>query len=337
MTRINLIATTKDVAKLAGVSPSTVSYVINQDSNGVPKISDATRSRVLEAMQQLNYVPNVAGRNLRRQHTERICLALSDIGRPYDNILVQDIQKVANQHNYFLIIANGDIPSRRTQIFKQLQQRLADGAIIKFEGIEKKELESLVKLQISLVIFSNSLNPKGFDVVYTNEAEAVCNAVQYLIDRGHHRIGTITHVYIDRSQDLRLNSYCQTLIKNNLPVDESLIFTGADRPDEAYLSTKKLLKLEPRPTAIFASSDRAAISAIWAIRDAGLRIPEDVAVIGAGNILESQYTSPALTTVGPASLDFTEVANLLFSRMQNPSQEGRKYLIEWKLIQRGSA
>ncbi len=337
MNRTRMIATTKDVARLAGVSPATVSYVINQGREGNHKISSATCNRVLEAMTQLNYVPNMAGRNLRRQLTERVCLTLSDIGRPYDNSLVEDIQKVADRHHYSLIIASSGTPERKTQVLKQLHSRLADGAIIRFEEIEEADLQFLIKAQIALVIFSNSLTPAGFDVVWTNDGEAVSRAIKYLIEKGHRRIGIITHVLKDSSLDTRLNSYRQTLRDNGLPLDESLVFTGADRPQDAYISVKKLLQLPHRPTAIFASSDRAAISAIWAIRDAGLRIPEDIAVIGAGNIPESQNTSPALTTIGPVSLDFTEVANLLFSRLQNPSLSGRKHLISWELILRGSA
>jgi multiple sugar transport system substrate-binding protein len=110
MTRTRVIATTKDVARLAGVSPATVSYVINQAHEGTPNITPATQSRVLEAMAQLNYVPNMAGRNLRRKLTERICLALVDIGRPYDNRLVQDIQRVADQQHHSLIITTGNVP-----------------------------------------------------------------------------------------------------------------------------------------------------------------------------------------------------------------------------------
>src|SRR5258708_31721 len=118
MATAKIIATTKDVARLAGVSPATVSYVINQGREGNPNISPATRSRVLEAMSQLNYVPNMAGRNLRRQLTERVCLVLTDIGRPYDNSLVQDIQKVADQHHHSLVIATSETTERKTQVLK---------------------------------------------------------------------------------------------------------------------------------------------------------------------------------------------------------------------------
>jgi DNA-binding LacI/PurR family transcriptional regulator len=336
MTRTRLIATTKDVARLAGVSPATVSYVINQNNEGTPNITPATQSRVLAAMAQLNYVPNMAGRNLRRQLTERICLALTDIGRPYDNKLVQDIQNVADQHNHSLIITTIDTPERKTKVLKQLQSRLADGAIINHEDVEEAELQILVKAQISLVVFSNRLTPAGFDVVWTNEGESSYKAVNYLLEKGHRRIGIITNFYKNPTHDARLNSYQQALTDFGLPLDDSLIVTGTDR-SEAYLGAKKLLQLPDRPTAIFAASDRAAISAIWTVYDAGLRIPEDIAIIGVGNIPESQYTSPALTTIGPVSLDFTEAANLLFSRMQDPSLIGRKHLINWELIRRGSA
>jgi DNA-binding LacI/PurR family transcriptional regulator len=310
--------------------------VINQNHVGTPNITPATQSRVLEAMAQLNYVPNMAGRNLRRQLTERICLVLTDIGRPYDNKLVQDIQKVADHHNHSLIITTIDTPERKTKVLKQLQSRVADGAIINHEDLEEAELQILVKAQIPLVIFSNRLTPAGFDVVRTNEGEASYSAVKYLLEKGHRRIGIITNFHQHPFQDVRLNSYRQALTDYGVPLDESLIVTGIDRP-EAYIGAKKLLQLPDRPTAIFASSDRAAISAFWTIRDAGLQIPQDMAVIGVGNIPESHYTSPTLTTIGPVSLDFTEAANLLFSRIHDPSLKGQEHLINWELIIRGSA
>ncbi len=331
------IATTKDVARLAGVSPATVSYVINQHIEGSPKISAATQSRVHEAMAQLNYVPNMAGRNLRRLLTERICLSLIDIGRPYDNKLVQDIQKVADEYHYSMIINTGDTPDRKAKVLKQLHSRLADGAILKYDDVGQDDLQKLVRAQIGLVIFSNKLVPDGFDVVSTNEEEASYNGARYLIEKGHRCIGFITHIFDDPSMDIRLSSFRKALKEAEIPVDENLILTGADRSEDAFMSAKKILQFPQRPTAIFVSSDRAALSTIWAIRDTGLRIPEDIAVIGVGNIPESRYSSPPLTTIGPISLDFTEVANLLFSRLQDPTLQGRKHLIRWEVIPRGSA
>lgn len=331
------IATTKDVAKLAGVSPATVSYVLNQDSEGSPKISAATQSRVHEAMAKLNYVPNMAGRNLRRLQSERICLCLPDIGRPFDNKLVQDLQKVADENNYSLIITAGDTPARQAQVMKQLQRRLADGVILKYDEVKKEELDNLVRAQIALVIFTNRFEPDGFDVVSTNEEEASRDGVRYLIEKGHRRIGIITHLFKDPDQDVRLKGYFKSLDAAGIPADPDLILIGADRSEAAYISAKKLLQLPARPTAIFVSSDRAALSTMWAIRDSGLRVPEDVAVMGVGNIPEGHYSSPSLTTIGPRSLDFTEVANLLFSRLKEPGLKGREFLMRWEVIPRGSA
>lgn len=338
MSKIQLLPTTKDVARLAGVSPATVSYVINGRPDGSSPISEATRKRVLQAMGDLNYVPNLAGRNLRRHRTERVCLFLDDLGVPYDNRLAKDIQKEADNHQHSLIVAIGGTETRKTQVLKQLQSRLADGAIIKTEEIEAAEIEPLVKAHIATVVFSNRLAPKGFDVVRTNEVEAAYKAVKYLLEKGHRRIAFIKHNFTDLTHYTeRLNSYKQALFDYGVRLDSQLIVNGADRREEAYLNTKKLLQLEQKPTAIFAASDVSAISAIWAIRDAGLSVPADIAVIGMGNIPESQHSSPALTTAGLVSLDFTEVANLLFSRIENPSLEGREHWLNWELLLRGSA
>ncbi|HEX2911680.1 MAG TPA: LacI family DNA-binding transcriptional regulator [Chloroflexia bacterium] len=331
------VPTTKDVARLAGVSPATVSYVINGHRKGSPTITEATRQRVLAAMAELNYVPNLAGRNLRRLQTERVCLALTDLGRPYDNRLAEDILRKSQEKGYSFIVAMEGEAKLKEPILKQLQSRMADGAVIKLEDINQIELEDLVKAQIAVVVFNNQLAPQNFDVVRTNEAEAARVAVRYLIDKGHRRIGFIGHHFIDSPFEVRYLTYKSTLQEYGIALNKDLIVTGADKREEAYLSTKGLIALENPPTAIFCASDIAAISAIWAIRDANLRIPEDIAVIGSGNIPESKYTSPPLTTIGLVSLDFTEVANLLFSRLENPALPGRELCLPWELILRGSA
>ncbi|MBO0780134.1 MAG: LacI family DNA-binding transcriptional regulator [Ktedonobacteraceae bacterium] len=329
--------TTRDVAQLAGVSLATVSYVLNGRRDGGGKIGEATREKVLRAVAELGYVPNQSARHLRRQKTERICVVLPNLGVPYFDALVQDVQNVAEEHGYTTIIAYAGTFERERRILEQIQCHLADGALIVDGRTTEKDLVSFVNSGIPLVIMRNHTVPEGFDVVETNEREACYEAISYLIRQGRRHIAFLGHFGAMNEPYDRFIGYQQALRDGGIAFDERLVSGGAGSRKAASLNVQRWLNLDPRPDAIFATSDKAAISIIWTVRDAGLRVPEDVAIIGVGNIPEGESTSPPLTTVGPASSDFRAVAQLLFSRLADGELEARTFVHEWTLIRRGSA
>jgi DNA-binding LacI/PurR family transcriptional regulator len=332
--------TTKDVARLAGVSIATVSYVLNEHSRKNAIISDATRQRVLNAVSELGYVPNQAARNLRLQRTERISVVVSRMGAPSNDALLRDIQQVADTHGYTVILSIADTPEREQQTLNQLKRHLADGAIIVQGSWQADDLAGLAHSGLPLVTMHNHIVGQEFDAVQTTEDETCHEAVCYLLAKGHRRIAFLGHFeHIDDRQGHydRFSAYLRALQEYHIPIDEQLIRSGATSRQYAYQSVLELLQLSEPPDAIFAASDIAAISSIWAVRNAGLRIPEDVAIIGIGNIPEGQITDPPLTTIGLADLNFTIVAGLLFSRLANTSLEGRVHVLQWQLILRASA
>ncbi|WP_220206764.1 LacI family DNA-binding transcriptional regulator [Reticulibacter mediterranei] len=334
------LPTTKDVARLAGVSAATVSYVLNGRRQRSNTISAETRQRVLDAVTTLGYVPNQIGRSLRLQRTERVSLILPRIGVPVNDVLIRDIQRVADQHGYTVMISVVDTPERERHMLNQLKRRLADGAIIVHGTWAEEDFAELVQAGLPLVVQRNHVTAEGFDVVQTTEAETCYEAVSYLLCKGHRRIAFLGHFenLPSRLEHYdRFTSYLQALKDHNIAIDERLICAGATTRNDAYQSALDLLRLQEPPSAIFAASDIAAVSAIWAAHSIGLRIPEDLALIGAGNIPEGEITDPPITTVGPADLDFTAIADLLFSRLANPEQEGRVYQLQWQLILRASA
>jgi DNA-binding LacI/PurR family transcriptional regulator len=330
-------ATAHDVAKRAGVSQATVSYVVSGRRNGHLRISEETQQRVLEAVAELNYVPNDAARSLRRRRTQRVCLVVQRLGVPFDDELARDIRRVADQHNYTLIVALGGEPVRERQVLDQLQRGLADGAVIITSSLRAADLAPLVDAGLALVVLNNVIAGSGFDAIRTNEAQACYEAVSYLIERGHRRIAFLGHT-LDRSpQNERLESYLRALEEHGIPIDQRLLRAGASTRQQAHQATRALLELADRPTALFATADIAAISAILAAQGAGLRVPGDLAVVGVGNIPESELISPALTTVGPITLDFSAIADLLFSRLESATPlASRDFTMMWRLIVRES-
>jgi DNA-binding LacI/PurR family transcriptional regulator len=337
MTKKSRGATAHDVAKRAGVSQATVSYVVSGRRNGHLRISEETQQRVLGAVAELNYVPNDAARSLRRRRTQRVCLVVQRLGVPFDDELARDIRRVADQHNYTLIVALGGEPVRERQVLDQLQRGLADGAVLITNTMLAADLVPLVDTGLALVVLNNMLVGSGFDAIRTNEAEACFEAVSYLIDCGHRRIAFLGHT-LDRSpQNERLESYIRAFEERGIPIDQRLLYAGASTRQQAYQATRALIELADRPTALFATADIAAISAILAAQGAGLRVPDDLAVVGVGNIPESELISPALTTVGPTTLDFSAIADLLFSRLEAVAPlESRDLTMMWRLILRES-
>jgi DNA-binding LacI/PurR family transcriptional regulator len=336
MAQVQKRVTSHDVARRAGVSQATVSYVLSGRRSGKLRVSEDTRQRVMAAVQELGYVPNQTARALRRQRTERVCLMLSRVGVPSYDQLVTDVQRCADQYGYTVIIAVSNSPEREQHAIQQIRRGIADALLIPYH-IDPAHVAQLAATGLPLVVMSNQITPAGFDVVRTTEATACDEAMNYLVANGHRRIAFLNHrPHID-TPFARYESYVRVLQANTIPLDPALVRVGAEQRGASYRSTCDLLALPERPTAIFASSDIGAISAINAIQAARLRVPEDIAVVGVGNIPEGAAMRPRLTTVGQEPLDFGAVAQLLFDRLQADGMiEDRELVLPWRLIVRDS-
>jgi DNA-binding LacI/PurR family transcriptional regulator len=327
--------TTKEVAALARVSVATVSYVLNGKEG---RVGEDTRLRVLAAAEELGYVPSSAARSLRLRRTERVCLVIGSIGVPAYDQLARDLSDVADEAGYGVMTIVVDSPARAAKTVDLLRQHVADGAVIapSVTYLTEDQLHALAGLP--LVVMSNAVAPRGFDVVRTTEKRACAEALDHLAATGRRRVA-----FLGQEQDLdrtlaseRRDAYLEAAARHGW--DTAPMVPGADDRVAAYHAVERLLTLPNRPDAIFAASDRAAISAILALRDAGLSIPDDVAVVGVGNLAEGRITRPALTTVGPPAMDFHDVARLLFDRvLADDTPAARTVVADWAFIRRGSA
>ena len=338
MLKSSYVPTISDVAKLAEVSKATVSYVLHGRKGGNSRISEETQQRVLEAADELGYVPNLSARNLSKRRTERVCLVLPHLGSPVFDAIAKDLQRVADAHGYSVIIVVTDSPKREQYFLKQLRQQLVDGAlIVDPHQIQEGDLAPLVKTGIATILFSNHLTPQGFDIVQTEEQEAHTQAIEYLLAKGHRRFAFLAKSSTP-AQSERLEYYLTYLRESGVSVDKHLVQENISTRKEAYYATQSLFQLDNPPTAIVTVSDIFAIGALLAAHDAGIQVPDDVAIIGSGNIPESEITRPPLTTIGLESLDFRAIASLLFNRLSGDAPpEGRVHLLSRKLILRDSA
>lgn len=334
------MATVRDVATYARVSTATVSYVLNGHKTRAKPVSDETRSRVLEAAAALDYVPNEAARSLRRRTTHRVALVSSGIGVPWMDELAAELQSTAEQHKYTLVILPVDSQERLAHAVQMMRQKLADGAVLAPLNLplDSHALKLLARDGFPLVAYSNELQAESFDVVRTTEREGIRQAVACLAETGRRRIGYLADGP-GREPDLnsyRYRAFASALSDLGLKADPGLVAPGVDR-GQAFASTQGLLAKGEPPDAIFSASDRGAIAAIWAAHRGGLRVPEDVAIVGVGNIPEGEITEPPLSTVGPTSVEFGRVAELLFKRLGGDASPYDALVEDRHFIRRGSA
>lgn len=328
--------TVRDVAALAGVSVATVSYVVNGRDD---RIGADTRERVLAAVRDLGYVPNSSARGLRKRRTERVCLVIGSLGSPVQEQLVRDLHVAADADGYGVLTLIVDSPAHAAHATRLLRQGLADGAVFFDAARHFADVGELARGRLAMVVVDNSVTPDGFDVVRTPEYEACGEALDHLLAAGRRRVAFLGHRHDlelgDRSA--RLRAYRDALRRHGLRPDGRLVGAGADSRVEGYRATAALMALPEPPDALFVASDRAAISAIWAVRDTGRTVPADVAVLGVGNLEEGSVIRPALSTVGQRQIDFSRVAGLLFERLAAAEPPAaREIVLPWSFISRES-
>lgn len=291
--------TSLDVAGLAGVSRTTVSFVLN-NVPGV-SISDATRARVVDAALQLDYHPNIAGRKLvsGKSYTLGFVLCQSPEQIFADAVLPQvilGVEQAALQQGFHVLLKPVE-PEDTQGYIRLVRENHVDGILL---SGPRQDDETLIQLHEGHVPILLMGQMPGTDIPFV-DVDAVKGAelaVGHLADLGHRRIGMITNAplnYISAQQ--RREGYLNALRKAGLTADPGLIREGNYTPASGFSAMESLLEHDPRPTAVFVASDVVAIGAILAVKRASLRIPEDMAFVGFDNISLAEYYEPPLTTI----------------------------------------
>ncbi len=334
--------TMADVARAAGVSPATVSYVISgRRGNGTAsRISADTRSRVHNAMRDIGYAINEPARHLRRNRTDRVLLVLDRYSSPYEQRLAATLDAAFTRTGRTMSIVVCSSLERLEIALDAVPRRLADGAIVACPTMPGMQalLERLTMRQVPLVAISSGLNPIGFDVVASDETGAIEQAIDHLVAKGHRRIGFLAHTLDDPLPEQRLTIVRQRLATHGLALDADVTIAGARDRVASFTSVQALLDRPEPPTALYSASDIGAISALWATRSRGRRVPDDLAIIGTGNIDETTITTPQLSTVGPIAPDFAAIARMLSERLDaGEVVAGRRQPIPWHFVPRASS
>lgn len=297
------MVTIKEVAKKAGVSPSTVSRVLN----GSSIVADATREKVMAAVKTLNYHPNFLAQGLKDGKTKTIGLIIPNIRNPIYPVVARGVEDVARKYGYTVILCNTDEDTEiEKESIQKLRKRWIDGFVIAPAAKETEHLEELQKEQFPMVIIIRKLDIEVNTVIIDN-FQAAYDAVSFLIKTGHKRIAIVKGnqqlaLYRDRFQ-----GYRHALTDAHIPIEDELI-TG-DNSDsiqwslDGYNAINSLLNRNIQFDAVLATTDLRAIGAIRAIKDHNLRVPEDISVIGFDNLEFSSLIDPPLSTVSQPFYD----------------------------------
>lgn len=324
-----------DVAQRAGVSIATVSHVLNSTKAVSPK----TRAKVEAAVAELGYRVNAFGRSLRRGKSGVVLVLVPDFTNPFHGEAIAGIAATTQKHGYNLLLADaGDLWSRGEVELEAMYTRLTDGVISLAPMPSDRDLSVLVP-DLPWVACSEFLPDLNVPYVSIDHRKAAQDAVQYLVNQGHRRIGLInTDERFLYARQRRLG-YETALQRAGLEPDPALnIATGPRGTDYVHgaQAAAALLALERQPTAIFAVSDRLAIGAMKTLRKAGRRIPADVAVVGFDNSPVGEYSEPALSTVAQPARQIGAVASeMLLQRLRGESPSSRT--MPHQLILRDSA
>jgi LacI family transcriptional regulator len=289
------VATIFDVAKQAGVSTTTVSHVLNKSRF----VSAATTRRVRRAMKDLDYQPNAVARSLRRKHTRTLGLLVPDSSNPFFADMARGVGDYAFDHGYNVIFgsSNGNL-ERELAYLRVLNEKQIEGLIFISAGESGKNIGYLQSERIPIVILDREFKGLAADYLTSDNQHGGYLATEYLIHLGHRAIACITGPEAIVSSTERLAGYRQALKAHSLTYHAGLVAHGDYTAPSGFAATQRLLEGSSHlPTAIFALNDMMAIGCLGAIHSAGLRVPDDIAVIGFDDIVLASYTFPPLTTV----------------------------------------
>lgn len=293
--------TLKDVALRAGVSVRTVSNVVNN----YPHVAPEMRERVKAALEELNYQPNLSARYLRSGRSGILAYAIPDLSNVYFSDIGNAIMATAATHSYTVLV--DQTFARRANerdVIHGLSRHLIDGVILSPYSLEPEDMDSEVGT-IPIVLLGDRVTNSPFDHVTYDNITTCRMATQHLISLGRRRIAAIGVQELDsretQTSQLRLRGYLDALAINGIPLDPGLIIRGLPSYNRmsGACSMRQLLALDAQPDAVFCFNDHLALGVIRAIYDAGLRVPEDIAVVGFDDIEDGRFSIPTLTTISP--------------------------------------
>jgi LacI family transcriptional regulator len=331
------LATVGDVARLAGVSTSTVSHVLNNTRF----VSDELRARVKTAMRELDYTPNAAARMLTLKRSHTIGLVVSDIRNPFFASVARGVEDVAQEQGYTVVLCNSDEDAEREQAcLSALETRAVDGVLLASAGVADKHLSRLVRAGYPIVLVDRDLPELGVPAILLDNEGAACQAVQHLIAAGHRRIAMLSGRASISTTTERIAGFRRALDDAGLDFDERLLVSGASTSEGGARAANTVLAVSPPPTAIFSGNNLMSIGALQAIASRGLSVPDDVALVGFDDFPYpwSDAFRPHLTTVAQPTYELgRRAAEVLVGHLRGTSKGAERVILQGALVIRESS
>ncbi len=332
--------TIKEVAKYAGVSPSTVSRVISDS----PRISEETKIVVREAMETLGYHPNAIARSLVSKSTYTVGIVMPQSTEraflnPFFPQALSGVSAAAHEQGYCILLSTGVNEKEQLESIESIVMGgRVDGVIIMYSSVDNEALDALKKLRVPAVVIGKPLKPQGVLYVDNDNVEASFKVTEELIKNGHEKIAFLSGSFKFVVSLDRLDGYMNALKKYNIPFRKEYVLELSDYIKEgAYEVTKELLERKDRPTALVVTDDVMAFGAMDAIKRKGLKIPEDIEVMSFNNVPTAELTSPSLTSVDIDAFNLGyEASKLIIEKIKGEATKDR-VIVPTKIIYRESS
>ena len=323
----------KDIARLAGVSHSTVSRALRHS----PLIPAATAQRIQQIARESGYTASAVGRSLATRKTEAIGVVVTSIADPFNGDLVDGIEEVANQGGYSVILATSQAdPEREIAVVRSFGERRVDGILVASSRVGSLYLPMLEELKIPIVLVNNQ---HGSDFVYSISVDNVDGAYQaarHLIERGHRRIAYLGDRLGLHSDEDRFAGFRKALLESGIPLCRELVIYGDGKLEGAMSAAGELLGGSEQPTAVVCYNDMSALGLLRAAEERGITVPDQLSVTGFDDILFASLARPALTTVRQPRREMGHKAMQLLLEIFGGSPTEKAVVIGGELIVRGS-
>ena len=327
-------ATIKDIAKASGYSINTVSRALNDKS----EIKKETKEKIVQTARELGYFKNFAAASLRNKKTKLIGIVLPDNANPFYSEVLKGIEMEAKKKKYQILLINTErnYESEREGLSILLSRRI-DGIIISPVQDKYDDIEELLNINIPFMILGRHFDNLNVDEVYNDEIKGGYIATNYLIEKGHKDIVMLNGYLFKSPAKMRLEGYKKALFDAHIEYKKEHVIIGDIDFYDGYKAIYKLIEKKKRFTSIFAYNDMLALGAIKALHEKGIKVPEDVLVIGYDDILFASISNPPLTTVRLDKRKMGAISfELLMERIEG-RKEAKKKILDVELVIRQSA
>jgi LacI family purine nucleotide synthesis repressor len=327
------MATIKDVARLAGVSTTTVSHVINKTRF----VAESTQEKVMAAVKTLNYAPSAVARSLKCNSTRTIGMLVTQSTNPFFSEVIDGVESYCYRQGYTLILCNtGGLYEKQRDYIRMLAEKRVDGMLVICSDLTEELLEMLEAYgDIPKVIMDWGPKSSQADKIIDNSEAGGYLATKYLIDRGHHAIACLSGQLSKAACQERIQGFRRAMAEANLTPTEDWILEGNFECDTAVLAADKIIAMDEKPTAVFCFNDTMALGLMSRLQQRGIKIPDEISVIGYDNIETSEYFSPPLTTIHqPKRRVGKNAFEILLERIRNKEHERRVFEMHPEVVER---